>query len=344
VVLAARYVPATADMEVGGDWYDVIRLRDGLIGLAIGDVAGHGLQAAATMGQLRMALRAYAVQDPSPVSVMGGVHRLVSHLPMPEMVTLMYLVFDPGTRTLRFTNAGHPPPLVFGGGESRYLEGGLSPPLGVTPEADFTEVSHELPSGATVLLYTDGLIERRAESIQKGLDRLLREAAGHETTDVDELCDHILSSLIEQDHVADDVALVVMRPLTFVGGPLHLALPAEPRMLVDARRALRQWLRDSAVTAEDEHDILLACGEACANVVRHAYATAPGEMVLEARSVAGVLEVTVRDQGEWRAPADRGGGWGLKLIDGLMDSVDLERTADGTELRMRRRLGAEGGG
>jgi serine phosphatase RsbU (regulator of sigma subunit) len=77
VDLAARYVPATADMEVGGDWYDVIQLRDGLIGLAIGDVAGHGLQAAATMGQLRMALRAYAVQDPSPVSVMSGVHRLV---------------------------------------------------------------------------------------------------------------------------------------------------------------------------------------------------------------------------------------------------------------------------
>ena len=344
VALAARYVPATADMEVGGDWYDVIQLREGLIGLAIGDVAGHGLQAAATMGQLRMALRAYAVQDPSPVSVMVGVHRLVSHLSMPEMVTLMYLVFDPSTRALRFTNAGHPPPLVFGGGESRYLVGGLSPPLGVTPEADFTEVSQELPSGATLLLYTDGLVERRAESIQKGLDRLLVEATGHETTDVDELCDHILSSLVELDHVADDVALVVMRPLTFAGGPLHMALPAEPRMLVDARRALRQWLRDSAVAAEDEHDILLACGEACANVVRHAYATAPGDMVLEARIVVGVLEVMVRDQGQWRVPADRGGGWGLQLINGLMDTVDVDRTANGTVLRMRRRLQVGGGG
>ena len=78
MALAARYVPATADMEVGGDWYDVIQLPGGLIGLAIGDVAGHGLQAAATMGQLRMALRAYAVQDPSPVAVMSGVHQLVS--------------------------------------------------------------------------------------------------------------------------------------------------------------------------------------------------------------------------------------------------------------------------
>ena len=212
LALAARYVPATADMEVGGDWYDVIQIRDGLIGLAIGDVAGHGPQAAATMGQLRMALRAYAVQDPSPVSVMNGVHHLVSHLPMPEMVTLMYLVFDPATRRLRFTNAGHPPPLVFGGGGSRYLEGGVSPPLGVTADANFTETILDLWAGATLLLYTDGLVERREESIQVGLDRLLRVAAGHEGSDVDELCDHILSSLIESDHVADDIALVAMRP------------------------------------------------------------------------------------------------------------------------------------
>jgi serine phosphatase RsbU (regulator of sigma subunit)/anti-sigma regulatory factor (Ser/Thr protein kinase) len=344
VALAARYVPATTDMEVGGDWYDVIQLRDGLIGLAIGDVAGHGLQAAATMGQLRMALRAYAVQDPSPVSVMSGVHRLVSHLPMPEMVTLMYLVFDPATRTLRFTNAGHPPPLIFGGGESRYLEGGLSPPLGVTAEANFSETSLDLCAGATLLLYTDGLVERRRESIQMGLDRLLREATGHESYEVDELCDHILSSLIETDHVADDIALVAMRPLSLVGAPLDLALPAQPRTLVDARRALRQWLRDSAVATDDESEILVACGEACANVVRHAYATAPGAMVLEARIVEGLLEVTVRDQGEWRAPADRGGGWGLQLIHGLMDSVDVDRTADGTVVRMRRRLQGGGGG
>jgi serine phosphatase RsbU (regulator of sigma subunit) len=213
MALAARYVPATEDMEVGGDWYDVIQIRGGLIGLAIGDVAGHGPQAAATMGQLRMALRAYAVQDPSPVSVMSGVHHLVSQMPLSEMVTLMYLVFDPASRRLRFANAGHPPPLAFGGGESRYLEGGVSPPLGVTADPNFTETSRDLSAGETLLLYTDGLVERRDESIQVGLDRLLRVAAGHETSDVDELCDYILSSLIESDHVADDIALVVMRPL-----------------------------------------------------------------------------------------------------------------------------------
>jgi serine phosphatase RsbU (regulator of sigma subunit)/integral membrane sensor domain MASE1 len=212
VALAARYEPATADVEVGGDWYDVIQLRDGLLGLAIGDVAGHGVSAAAMMGQVRMALRAYAVQDPSPVSVMSSVHRLVAQLPMPELVTLIYLVFDPATRRLHFTNAGHVPPLLFGGGECRYLEDGLAPPLGVTAEPDFTEHKQDMWAGSTLLLYTDGLVERRRESIQLGLDRLLLEAVARQGADVDELCDGILSALVDKDHVADDVALLAMRP------------------------------------------------------------------------------------------------------------------------------------
>src|SRR5262249_16317499 len=156
-------------------------------------VAGHGLQAAAAMGQLRMGVRAYAVQDPSPESVMRGVHHLVSHLPMQEMVTLTYLVFDPATRLLRFTNAGHPPPLVFGEGQSLYLEEGLSPPLGVTEHADFTEATQDMWPGATLLLYTDGLIERRRESIQLGMDRLARAATAYNGSDVEELCDHVVS-------------------------------------------------------------------------------------------------------------------------------------------------------
>jgi serine phosphatase RsbU (regulator of sigma subunit)/integral membrane sensor domain MASE1 len=212
VALAARYVPAMADVEVGGDWYDVVRLPDGLIGLAIGDVAGHGLQAAATMGQLRVALRAYALQDPSPVIVMRGIHQLVLQFPMPDLVTLMYLVFDPATRRLSFTNAGHPPALIISNGSTRYLWDGLGPPLGVAAGDQFEEAAHELVSGATLLLYTDGLVERRGASIQDGLDRLSLEAAANATPDLEELCDCILSSLVEQTQTADDIAMVAMRP------------------------------------------------------------------------------------------------------------------------------------
>jgi serine phosphatase RsbU (regulator of sigma subunit)/anti-sigma regulatory factor (Ser/Thr protein kinase) len=338
VDLAARYVPASAHLEVGGDWYDVLQLGGGLTGLAIGDVAGHGLEAAAAMGQLRMAVRAYAIQSPSPVSVMEGVHRLVFQLPMREMVTLTYLVYDPATRQLRFTNAGHPPPLLFGGGRSKYLEGALSPPLGVSEETTYAETVEELWPGATLLLYTDGLVERRRESIQLGLDRLREEAIDYDGSGLDELCDHLLSVLIEGDHVGDDIALVAMRPVSEVSGRLSVSLPAEPRMLADVRRELRQWLRGVPVSPDEESEILLACGEACANVVRHAYPSAVGNMLVEASIDHGMIEVTVSDHGAWGTAADRGGGWGLQLMRDLVDTVDVDRGPHGTVVRMRRQV------
>jgi serine phosphatase RsbU (regulator of sigma subunit)/anti-sigma regulatory factor (Ser/Thr protein kinase) len=339
VALAARYVPATADVEVGGDWYDVMQLPDGLIGLAVGDVAGHGLRAATTMGQLRMALRAYALQDPSPVAVMRGVHNLMMQFPMPDMATVIYLLFDPATGRVRFTNAGHPPALVVTDASSGYLPDGLAPPVGVTPDDQFDEVSHQLAPGATLLLYTDGLVERRGVSITDGLDRLRREAAGHAGSDLDDMCDRLLSALVVDGQLSDDIALVAMRSLAPAHGPLRLSLPAEPRTLAQMRRTLRRWLREAGVAPNDENEIVVACGEACANVVQHAYAAAPGVVELEATRVGDSIEVSVRDQGGWRPAADRGGGWGLSLIEALMDSVDVQRAPDGTEVRMRRRVG-----
>jgi serine phosphatase RsbU (regulator of sigma subunit)/anti-sigma regulatory factor (Ser/Thr protein kinase) len=344
VGIAARYVPATADLQVGGDWYDVIPLPDGLVGLAIGDVAGHGLHAAATMVQVRMALRAYALQDPAPASVMRGVHRLVSQLRVPEMVTLLYLVHDPSTGSLRFTNAGHPPALVVHEGETTYLTGGLAPPLGVTSEAGFAEASQDLLPGATLLLYTDGLVERRGVPITDGLSRLADEAIraveAAPSLDLEALCDHVLGAMLDENQVADDVALVALRPTVTADGSLAVRLPAEARMLVQVRGAVRRWLRESGVTDGDAAEILVACGEACANAVQHAYSGDPaaGPLEVEAHVVDGVLEMQVRDRGRWRSPADRGGGWGLQLMQGLMDDVDVEHTGAGTTVRLRRDL------
>jgi integral membrane sensor domain MASE1/anti-sigma regulatory factor (Ser/Thr protein kinase) len=339
IALAARYVPASADARVGGDWYDIVALPDGRVGLAIGDVAGHGLPAAATMGQLRMALRAYALQDPSPSSVMSGVHRLMSQLGLAEMVTLTYLVFDPVTRELRSTNAGHPPALLLADGQYSFLEDGMAPPVGVTASPRFPEAVHHLPAGATLVLYTDGLVERRGVSIQDGLDRLARESVASAADDVDRLCDDLLSRLVRRERAADDVALLAMRAVPLSSGPLELRLPAEPRNLVQVRTALRRWLRESEITADDENDILVASGEACANVVQHAYGVGSGEMEVRAALLNGSVQLTVRDRGQWRPAADRGGGWGLQLIDGLMDSVEVDHGAGGTEVRMCYRIG-----
>ena len=174
------------------------------------------------------------------------------------------------------------------------------------------------------------------------LDRLSLEAAAQATAGLEELCDHLLASLVEQELVADDIALLAMRAVALVETPLTLRLPAEPRVLVQVRGALRRWLRESEVSTAAEHDILVACGEACANVVQHAYGAAPGDMEVSAVLVDGSVELSIRDHGEWRLEADRGGGWGLQLIEGLMDSVEIGRTADGTEITMRRRV--HGGG
>ena len=337
VAVAARYVPATSDVQVGGDWYDVVQLPDGLIGLAIGDVAGHGLLAAATMGQVRMALRAYALQDPSPVSVLRGLHRLVDQLPDTDMVTLIYLVFDPAARTLRYANAGHPPPLVFGDGAVTFLGGALAPPVGVTTEAHYAEATHTLEAGSTLVLYTDGLVERRGVSIQHGLDQLGAEVVAVADADLDALCDRVLASLLDGGQVADDVALLMMRIVPFSGAPLRVRVPAEARLLGEVRGSVRRWLAESGVAERDAQEILVAAGEACANVVQHAYGATPGELELTVELLDDVVTVSVRDHGAWRPAADRGGGWGLQLITSLMETVDLEHE-DGTSLRMSRRV------
>lgn len=346
IALAARYVPATTDVQVGGDWYDVVPLPGGLLGLAIGDVAGHGLSAAAAMVQVRMALRAYALQDPSPPAVMRGVHRLVSQLRVPEMVTLTYLVFDPATRRLRWSNAGHPPALTVSDGVGTFLTGALSPPLGVSADDSFTEAGTDLPPGATLLLYTDGLIERRGVSLNSGLDRLAREAGAVPADDgLEALCDRLLGAFLDEEHIEDDVAILAMRPARSVDGELDLRLPAEARNLVQVRSALRRWLRGSAFSEGDVNEVLVACGEACANVVQHAYSeqSSIGELVVEARLGGEHLEIRVRDRGHWRPAAERGGGWGLQLMRALMDDVAVEHSPEGTQVRLRRRIRAGGG-
>ncbi len=343
--LAARYVPATSDVRVGGDWYDVIPLRGGLLGIAIGDVSGHGVQAAAAMAQVRMALRAYAVQDPSPATVVRSLNGLVCELSTPTMVTLTYAVLDPSTRELRLTSAGHPPGILIGPEGASRLSGAHSPPLGVTAELRAFEERHQLAAGVTLLLYTDGLVERRGESIGVGLDRLVAAVDDAHDEDLEALADRVLAGLVDPARLGDDVALVLLRTPPLGSGPLRMVVPAEARNLRGVRTALRGWLRDVGASSDDSDDLLVAAGEACANVVQHAYAEAasPGPMEIEARLDGDVVELEVRDRGRWRPPSARDGGWGTWLVEAVVDTVVVERTDTGTTVRVRRRIRASGG-
>ena len=345
IALAARYVPATGDLQVGGDWYDVVQLPNGQVAMAIGDVAGHGLRAASIMGQLRMALRAYVLEDDSPASVVGRVHQLVQRLNQPEIVTIAYLVFDPDSGSLRFANAGHPPPLLIGpDGERRFLEGALAPPIGAAAYLDrFVEDATELRVGSSLLLFTDGLVERRTASIHDGMTRL-KAATADAPDDLEELCDRVLASMTGTE-VTDDIALVALRPVPLAAGPLRIRVLAEPRMLAPLRQTLRRWLREIGTDTEDANAILVACGEACANAIQHAYGAEEGYLELGLNVIEGDAEVTVRDEGTWRLsfPGAPDGGRGLQLMEGFMDSVEVVRGDSGTTVRMRRRIGTRAG-
>jgi sigma-B regulation protein RsbU (phosphoserine phosphatase) len=206
--LAARYLAAPGG-DVGGDWYDAFLLPGGSIAVAIGDVAGRGFRAASVMGKLRNALRAYAVELSSPSDVLQRMNRLLQHLDPEEMATVFYGTIDPVNQTFRFASAGHMPPIVRDpNGPARIREVEAGPPLGAPSGWSFTDNVEQLSPGTSVVLYTDGLVERRDASLDDGflwLSELCRAELAPE-----ERCDAIVDALTADGHLDDDVAFLVV--------------------------------------------------------------------------------------------------------------------------------------
>ncbi len=347
LAMAARYRPSERLAQVGGDWYDAIELPDGGIGLVIGDVVGHGVQAATLMGELRAALRAYAVAQPSsPAAVVGSLNALVTSTHRAQMVaTLLYVVVSEDGSHMRFASAGHLPPLLMGAdGETRFLEHRHDPPLGAEERIDFSEWEGELDMGSTLLLYTDGLVERRGEAIDVGMERL-RETLGTGPADLERLCSHVLDRAIGGGDARDDIALLAVR-LAGVDatGALELDLPAEPASVPLARHRVERWLAETGGGGcdEDVFAIKLAVSEVCANAVEHAYGPEPGHTFrVHAERTAGEVVIEVADSGRWRQPRGSRRGRGLGLIEQLMDAVDVERASSGTTVRMSKAPGGD---
>jgi anti-anti-sigma factor len=327
-------------LDVGGDWYDVFPLGSGRLGVVIGDVVGRGVPAAAIMGQLQLAVRACALEGGSPATVVNRLNNLVQNLDVPQMATLIFGVVEPDSATLRLTSAGHPPPVIVEpDGTARFLTLHPVAPLGIEP-GTARETIEALEPGSTVVLYTDGLIERRGATIDEGLGNLLEAAAGS-NGDVESLCDRLVHSL-GADGSSDDVALLVLRLTPVERERFELTLRGDPRLLAPARRALRQWLSEAGADREEVEDLVLACGEAAANALEHAYG--PGEdaiIRIEGAEDGGEVRISVTDSGHWRARAERPGGRGFHLMSVLTDEVEVVPGPSGTAVHLRRRLGGQ---
>jgi anti-anti-sigma factor len=337
--LAARYQTATAHTEAGGDWYEAVEVPGGGVFLAVGDVVGRGTVAASVMGQLRSAMRAYALAGLGMREVLEHLSRFAAGIPGAEVSTAVCVHIDLESERVRYACAGHPYPIVVDGdGDVRILRDGRGPALGVT-DRGYTEAEAELPAGATLLLFTDGLVERRAESLEVGLERLGAAAAAERSEPAGVLADRVVARLTGAVS-SDDVALLVARR-DAPPPPLELELPATPANLAAARAGVRDWLSAARVGADAVQDVVLAAGEALANSVEHGSADDGSQrMRVEMRLGTGrEVELLVADEGGWRTPSSDPGlrGQGIRIMRALMDHVEIERGETGTTIRMVRR-------
>jgi serine/threonine-protein kinase RsbW len=337
VVVAAAYRPGTAALEVGGDWYDAFPLPSGAIGLVVGDVVGHGLEAAVAMGQLRGAVSALA-QTGGPGSILRRLDGFVETVPAAATATLAYVELDTVTGRIAYACAGHPPPLVVSpDGRARYLWDGRSAPLGSMLGDERGEAVDSLEPGETLVLYTDGLVERRSESFDLGLERLAI-AARVEWEDSAALADDICDALLGGQSQDDDVCVLTVHRQP-AGSVFSRSFQASPAELAGLRESLRAWLQKHGAEEETVRSSVLAASEAASNAIEHAYGSdGRGVVTVMARlEDDGRLEMTVRDEGTWRdGNGDDDRGRGLLIMRAILDSVAIERDDEATVLRLTR--------
>jgi serine phosphatase RsbU (regulator of sigma subunit)/anti-sigma regulatory factor (Ser/Thr protein kinase) len=338
VEVAASYHAGTEEMVIGGDWYDTVSLPDGRIGLVVGDVVGQGIEAAATMGRLRSALAAYALYETSSAELMARLNHFGQSVGRVEFATACFVVLDPESGALTYTSAGHPPPLlVAADGTSRFLTDGSTQPLYGSTSFDPVEATADLQPGDLLLLYSDGLVERRGEHIETGLARLDEAARSLRDEPVHEICATLAADLRPAVEHADDIVILVVRRKRAARAVFERVFPARPEELRIVRAEVRAWLHDQDLSQSDREAVVLALGEACANAVEHAYVEGrAGEMSVELSMLDDSVVVAVRDSGSWRAvphdDPDRGRGY--EIMRSLSDRVDVESGPDGTIVTM----------
>jgi serine phosphatase RsbU (regulator of sigma subunit)/anti-sigma regulatory factor (Ser/Thr protein kinase) len=337
--MAARYLPAVHESAVGGDWYDVIRLGHRRIGLAIGDVAGHGMAAATYMGELRSGMRAYALEAESPAQLLGKLARFADRQGS-RMATVIYAVLNLDTWVIELARAGHPfPLLVRPNGSAIFLKDAGGPPLGTGGAPAYNEMRFALEPGETLLLYTDGLIERRGRQLSEG-EAALVEAAVAAPDEPELRCRAIIDQLLEGVEIADDIALLAVKAVG-LHELLEVELPAEAEQLATIRHLIRRWVAANGGSDDDCAAFAISVTEACANAIEHAYGPEAATVGVQAALVDGIATVSVIDTGGWREPRGKHRGRGIPVMREFMDDVQIDSAEDGTTVKLSRRLGDE---
>ncbi|GIJ45769.1 hypothetical protein Val02_26550 [Virgisporangium aliadipatigenens] len=335
--VVTHYRPATDEAEVGGDWYDSFLIGTDTVAVVVGDVVGRGIRAASAMGQVRSAIRALAAAGHGPAALLTRLDRFVDRFEAGRMATVAYAELELATGRLVYACAGHLPPLlVDGDGGHRFLWGGRSAPLAAF--AGLTDRGQDevlLAPGCRLLLYTDGLVERRDRPLEHAMEQLAELVVARRRAPLDGLLPGLVNDLAGRH--PDDVCL-----LGVAYGPereFAREVPADVKQLAPLRNDFDGWLGGMPLSSTDRDAWLLVCSETVTNAIEHGYlGDGRGVVSVLARRVADALELIVRDRGTWREPvANPGRGRGLDLVKRLMDRVEIERLA-GTTVTMSRRL------
>ncbi len=341
--VASRYLPAGARPGVGGDWFDVIPLSGARVALVVGDVVGHGVQASATMGRLRTAVRTLADVDLPPDELLIHLDDLVTHLaaeadgaeqrdsateaPGEIGATCLYAVYDPVARRCRLSRAGHPPPAVVSpGGTVEFVDLSAEPPLGMGG-LDFECTELELQAGSLLVLYTDGLVKGRYRDIDEGLD-VLRKTLARPDQSLDAMCDNVLEALLPS-HPPDDVALLIARTRALDASQVATwNLPPSAPIVAEARRnASRQlalWGLDEAIFTTE-----LVVSELVTNAIRYGDPPIQLRLIHDRDLICEVSDASSTAPHLRRARVYDEGGRGLLLVAQLTQRWGTRHTATG---------------
>lgn len=349
VDIAARYLLGESGRSAGGDWFDTVTLPDERVALVVGDVAGHGVPAASTMGQLRVVVLSALLAHGHPEPALEAAAAYADVVSEARGATVAIVVVDPGSSSLCYCTAGHPPPLVVGAdGSGSFLPATGGGPLGSGTPAPAAAAPFE--AGDLVLLYTDGLVVRpgadpvdgRAE-LRTVVERACREASGPggAPSAAELACERAMGRLALRTGTCDDAAVLAAQRCTVAAEDLVLDLPALPDTVRVVRLELEAWLARLRLPAIDDLALQQAVGELVSNAVEHAYpagvrALQTSVRLRAAHTADGYVQVDVVDDGRW-APRAAGSHRGLALASGFVDRLEAVPRDRGTHLRVRHR-------